>query len=482
MKGLTIVLFVAFFAALALIPQAQASANLSVNASVPTGTLLQGQVIAADLTIKNNENFPVRIYKIGVHYDWMAEGTFYELNLGNAYVQIESNLEGRPGQILLSCDRNAQVGYHQYFFRLEITRYNTQAAAWDMDVVNSPVEYIYVDSPLRQQALTLLQSANETLAMAKASNYSSKGARADLINATDALNMGWNSYNANEFSAAMDDSYRVSLYLNDAKTLESNYLASLNATRALKGLVNNKLAVLAGSGSPGVRSLVNESMSHLTQADVYVTAEDWPAAAAQIELADGIADRALNAQYMYQQNATEIEVARTDALNAISLADGAITMADRLSISTAGSLLSDAKGRLDAARADFNSSLYRNATKEANVAEAFAVQAMKTEADYRIQQAREKISTVGTLKSPAANAGLNESRTVYNVSVSYYTKEDYSSAIENAHRAYVLANNTSETEKLWKQQYPLNSVVPGFGATACIAALLAITYLYRRRG
>ncbi|MGA9140717.1 MAG: hypothetical protein WBZ29_10860, partial [Methanocella sp.] len=90
MKGLTIVLFIAFCVALTLVPQAHAYANLSVNASVPSGTLLQGQVLAADMTVKNNENFPVRVYKIGVHYDWMADGTFYELDLGNSYVQIES--------------------------------------------------------------------------------------------------------------------------------------------------------------------------------------------------------------------------------------------------------------------------------------------------------------------------------------------------------------------------------------------------------
>jgi hypothetical protein len=259
---------------------------------MPTDTLLQGQVIAADLTVKNNENFPVRIYKIGVHYDWMADGTFYELNLGDAYVQIESNLAGRPGQILLSCDRNAPVGYHQYFFRLDITRYNTQTSAWDPDSVTGSIEHIYVDSRMRQQALTLLQMANDTLAAAKSSDYYSKGARADLINATDALNRGWSAYNGNDYQAAMDDSYKISLYVNDAKTMESNYLASLNATQGRIDLVNNKLSVLAGSGSPEVKSLVNESMSCLKQSDDYVAAEAWTLAADQIALADRLTQKA----------------------------------------------------------------------------------------------------------------------------------------------------------------------------------------------
>jgi hypothetical protein len=482
MKSLIIVLFVAFFAAMTLVPQAQASANLSVNASVPAGTLLQGQVLAVDLTIKNNENFPVRVYKIGVHYDWMADGTFYELDLGNSYVQIESNMAGRPGQILLSCDRNASVGYHQYYFRLNITRYNTQTVAWDPDTVTGPIEYVYVDSQMRQQALALLQMANDTLTTAKSSNYASKGARADMANATDVLNHGWSAYNANDFKTAMDDSYQITLYVNDAKAMESNYLASLNATQGRIGLVNNKLAVLAGSGSPVVKSLVNESQSLLKQADVYVADEAWALAADQIMLADGVADRALNAQFMYRQNVSEIDTARADALNAIGLAGDTITLADGLASSTANRLLSDAKSKLDAARADFNSSLYHNATKAANVAEALAVQSMKTDADYHMLQAREKISLVGVLKSPPANKELNSSRNAYNESVSDYAREDYRSAIDNAVRAYALANNTSATEQLWKQQHPLNSVIPGFGAMACIVALLAIAYLYRRRG
>ncbi|MGA9141171.1 MAG: PGF-CTERM sorting domain-containing protein, partial [Methanocella sp.] len=433
-------------------------------------------------TVKNNENFPVRVYKIGVHYDWMADGTFYELDLGNSYVQIESNMAGRPGQILLSCDRNASVGYHQYYFRLNITRYNTQTSAWDPDSVTGPTEHIYVDSQMRQQALTLLQMANDTLAAAKSSDYYGKGARADLINATDALNRGWSAYNANDYQAAMDDSYQISLYVNDAKTMESNYLASLNATQGRISLVNNKLAVLAGSGSPEVKSLVNESQSHLKQADDYVAAEAWTLAADQIALADSIVDRALNAQFMYRQNVSEIDTSRIDALNAIGLAGDTIALADGLASSTANSLLRDAHSRLEAARADFNSSLYRNATKMANVAEAIALQAMKTEADYHMQQAREKISLTGTLKSPPAIEELNSSQNAYNDSVSDYAKENYRSAIDNSIRAYTLANNTSATERLWKQQHPLNSVIPGFGAMACIVALLAIAYLYRRRG
>ncbi len=482
MKGLTIVLFIAFFAAMILVPQARASADLSINASVPSDTLLSGQVLSADLSVKNNENFPVRVYKIGVHYDWMAEGTFYELDLGNNYVQIESNMAGRLGQILMSYDRNASIGYHQYYFRLNITRYNTQTAAWDQDTVTGPIEHIYVDSEARQQALMLLQAANDTLATARSLNYSSKGARADLANATDVLNRGWSAYNANDYVAAIDSSYQISLHVNDAKTMESRYLASLNATQGRIGLINIKLALLADSDGPDIKSLVNESRSHLNQADAYIIAEDWTAAGNQVSLADSAVDRALNARYMNRQNASEINTARADALNAIGVAVDTIRLADRLASSTANSLIADAKSKLDVAQADFNSSLYRNATKAANVAEALAIQAMKTDADYHMQQAREKISLAGTLKSPPANEELNSSRNAYNDSISDYARENYRGAIDNAIRAYSLANNTSATDRLWKQQHPLNSVIPGFGALACIVALLAIAYLYRRRG
>jgi hypothetical protein len=473
MKGLATLLLAAFFGTLALAWPAHAATDLAVNASIPSGTLLQGQVVAADVTLENNENFPVRVYKIGVHYDWMPGSTFYALDFGDSYVKVESNSAGQPGQILLSCDRAASVGYHQYFFKLDLARFDTSSASWVSDTVITPVSCVYVDSPYRQQALALLRSANDTLAAARALNFSGKSARQDLANATGSLDDGWNAYYVNDFARAMDASYEVTLAINHAKNVESEYQANRNATCDSIELMYIKLGVLSGSRIPEVLRLVNESRSHLQQASDYLEAEDFSNAFKEIMVAETTAERAFVTQYAYQMDENGTDQDRIEAIAAIDAASVAIDQSIGLTAPSAGSLLKDARLKLELAVADFNASGYRNATNRANVAAALAMHAMKTDADYRLQQAREKIALAGPLKSPQARDGLNASLQAYNDSLSLYAREEYAGAIAAADRAYALANDTALAEKAWKEASPFGAAAPGFEAIAGLVALAA---------
>ncbi|CAJ37845.1 hypothetical protein RRC65 [Methanocella arvoryzae MRE50] len=460
------------------------AANVSVNMSLPSGTLLQGQIMAADLAVHNNENYPVRLYTIGVHYDWMPEDTTYMLNFGSNYVQVESNTVSRPGQFLVSCNKNTSVGYHKYYFKLDITRYDTASSSWVNDTVVTPEGHIYVDSPSRQQALRLLQEANQSLNDARAMNYSSKAAKADLFNATNVMLDGWSAYNSNDFEMAINSTFDVTQMIRNARASENDYQSKKNVILDSVKAVNVKITTLSGADSPESRRLINESLSHLQQASIYLDAEDFNKAKAEVTTADIAVNNAVNAQYYYLITSNQTDESRDVARRAIDSAMEMISHTDILTSASAGNLLTEARNELDLAMAAFNASQYLNASNKASVAQALAQQALKAEADYHLQQAREKITTAGKLSSPAANDELNLSREHYNLSLSNYAREDYRNAIIQADLAYTLANNTTATEAAWKKDHPLSGPAPGFGLlqtiTVILAAVLAIIATRRR--
>jgi len=458
----------------AMAPVAGASSNVSVNLSLPTDSLLQGQVMAADLDIRNNEDYSVRIYKVGVHYDWMPEGTYYSLDYGNSYVQVESNTQTRPGQFLISCNKNTSVGYHKYFFKIDITRYDTASAAWVSDTVVTPPGYLNVDSPFRLQSLQLLQDANQSLNDARSANYTSKAAKLDMFNATSDMLDGWSAYNSNDFEKAINKTYNITLNLRQARTSESDFLTKKNIMLDMINAVNTRIVTLSGSDSPETRRLINESLSHLRQASLYLDAEDLVKAKSEVVAADTAINNAINAQFHYQAETNQTDESRSIAQNALDSARQTISKSDNLTSVPAGNLLREARTKMDSAMADFNDSAYINATNKASVAQALAVQAMKSDADYHQQQAREKISNIGQLSSPAARDELNESRTYYNQSLSDYARDDYRNAVIKADIAYALANNTTITEAAWKKSHPLNTAIPGFGAVPALIAILSV--------
>lgn len=464
---------------IAIVPDSQASTNVAVNATIPSDKLLQGQITTTDIVIINNENFPVRIYKIGVHYDWMSEGTFYALDYGNNYVQIESNNRAQPGYMLLSCPDNASIGFHQYFFKLDITRYDGASASWVADTVFTPAQFVSVDSPLRQQSLDMLKEANESLFHARSLNYSGKTARSDLINATESMNEGWSAYNSNDFRRAINATYNVTLIINHARNAENEFLAKKAVISDITYRVNEKIAMLSSSSSPDTKRYLNESLSHLRQSSMYLDAEDFEDSKKEALIADSSVNNAINAQYYYQIETNNTDASKELARLSIDAALESLHKSDGLTSSTANSLMREARNKLEAANVEYNATHYLNATNKANVASALAEQAIKTEADYHQQLAREKINSVGAVNSTQAGIDMNYSRAYYNESLSSYAKGDYRNATLQADQAYILANNTTVSELEWKNNQA--KAIPGFELFLALIALSGVLCLMNKR-
>jgi|GEM_PF-4045201 len=483
MKGMkTILVLILIFAFMVISAGiASAAVNVYVNATMPYDVLYQGDITSANITVKNNENFPVRIYSIGVHYDWMPTNVFSSVDFGGNYVQVESNGVTSPGQLLIQCDNNVTTGYHSFYYNVNLNWYNSYTAVWVNETVVQPGT-IFVESPLKPQALQELQFANKTLSDAKNANYQSKRAIGDVNNATDSMNDGWSAYNSNDYHRALDDSNNVINNISDAKIWEKDYLDNRSAVEVTVSSVNDKLNSLRGTTDPDTIKSINDANGYLNQTMQYINAEDFVSAQQYAHMADNAADKAINLQFLSSLRANQTANSRELAQSAMNDAQNNLNNASNMTSAAAIGILSDARYKLADAIDFFNKGDFDNATSSANVASTLVSQANGEEASYRMMLAHSKIASLGDLKSPDAKDLMAQANYEYNLSGNDYISSDFKGSMAHADNAYKLANDSAAAEQKWHDSNPLSAVTPGFGAIAALLALAAIFILKERKG
>jgi hypothetical protein len=482
MKGMKTIILLIFIMALIAIgaDTASAAVNVFINATMPYDILYQGQIISANVTVKNNENFPIRINSVGVHYDWMPENVFSSVDFGGSYVQVESNGVTTPGQLLIQCNENVSTGYHSFYYKVDLNWYNFYTSTWLNETVVQPGT-IYVESPMKPQALQDLQFANNTLADARNATFISKRAIANMQNATDRLSDGWSAYNVNDFGRAINDSHDVIGFVRDARIAEKNYRDNSSEVERLVLSVSDKLKSASATGDPDTRSALEEANMYLNQTRQYIDAEDFHSALASVQKADQSADHAINLQFYYTLKVNDTEAAKGKAQSALDKAQASLDNASNMTSTSAQGILRDARFKMEDATLKFSQGDYANATITANVVSTLVDQANEEEASYRMMLARNKIASAGELKSPDAKAMLANASRIYNQSEDDLIASRYPDAIANADSAIKLAGDAAAAEQKWRDENPLNAV-PGFEALAVLLALSAIFIINERKG
>ncbi len=480
MKSIILLIFAMAFIAVS-IDVASASVNVYVNATMPYDVLYQGDIVSANVTLTNNENFPVRIYSIGVHYDWMPESVFSSVDFGGNYLQVESNGKTSPGQLLIQCDNNVSTGYHSFFYTVDLTWYNAYTATWVNDSVVQPGT-IYVESPFKPGALQQLQFANKSLSDARDANYSSQRAITDVNNATVSLNDGWSAYNENDYQRAVNDSNDAIGYLADAKISESDYAAKKSVVENKVVSVNDKLKSVAGTVDPNTKQLVNDANNDLNMTKQYIDAEDFLSAQKYVDMADSAADNAINQQFYYNLKTNQTDAAKGVAQTAIDTAQANLDNASSMTSTSAASILTDASLKLSEASDFFNDGDYSNATIKANVASTLVGQANSDEATYRMMVARNKIASAGDPRSQDGKDFLAKANQEYNTSTSEYIGNNFTGSAIHAASAYDYANSSITAEQNWLNSNPLSAISPGFELLAALLALGAIFIVKERKG
>lgn len=482
MKGKTsVILLIIFMVFIAFgADMASAAVNVFVNATMPYDVLYQGEIVSANVTVKNNENFPVRVYSVGVHYDWMPEGVFSAVDFGGGYMQVESNSVTSPGNLLIQCDSNVSTGYHSFYYKVVLNWYNSYTGIWINESVVQPGT-IYVESPLKPQALQELQFANKSLSEAMDNGYISSRAIADVNNATSLLNDGWSAYNTNDYGRALNDSLTVLNLTADAKIAEKNYRDNVTGIEKIVSSVNDKLKTVSATTDPDTKSAIAEATGYLNQTRQSIDAEDFLTALTSANLANGAADKAIQKQFYYSLKANQTEAAKGKARAALDNAQAAVDNSSNMTSTTAQGILRDAQVKLGEATVMFDKEDYVNATITANVVSSLADQAESDEASYRMLLARGKITSAGELKSPDAKNMFDNATRLYNQSENDFISSHFKDCILHADMAATLADNATATDKSWRDSNPLSTVTPGFGILAALLAIGLIFMLKERK-
>jgi hypothetical protein len=481
MKGLkyvTLLIFIMAFATFS-IDMAGAAVNVYINATMPYDILYSGEMSSATVTIKNNENFPIRVYSVGVHYEWMPENVFTSMDFGGGYVQVESNGMATLGQLLIHCDDNASIGYHSFYYKVQLEWYNSYTGAWLNETVTQPGT-IYVESPQKPYALQELQFANRTVSDAKNANFSSRRAVQDLQYAIDSLNDGWSAYSQNDYARAINCSHAAIDFISDAKIAERGYQENASEVEKIVMRVSDKLSSLNSTDDPGIRSAMGEAQEYLNKTRQCMDAEDFAAAMKYANLADESAENALKLQFYSSLKASEREEAKKKADAAMDSARTSLDSALNMTGESSRSILDDAKEKLGDAAVLFSQGDYDNATIAANVAASLVAQANAEEASYRMLLARNKIASAGDLKSQEAKALLDEAKAEYNQSEYDYGGGRIAEAAGHAASSMRLIDDAMLAERKWRDENPIYAAAPGFEALAAIAAMGAAWVLCRK--
>lgn len=479
-KSVAILILIGAFIAVG-INTANAAVNVYINATMPYDVLYQGEVVSANITVKNNENFPVRIYSVGAHYDWMPANALTFANLGGDYVQVESSETRTPGQLLIEGDNNVSTGYHSFYYNIALSWYNSYNTTWINESVVQPGT-IYVESPLKPEALQELQFANGTLSGARSTNFTSRKGADNIQKASDTLNDGWSAYNMQDFGRAINDSHLVIGYVTDARSAEKNYRENASEIERIVLSVNDKLKSVKSTTDPNTLNAIQEALGYLNRTKGHIDAEDFVSALTYANLADQAADRAIQQQFYYFLKTNETEAAKTSAGSALDMAQKSLdNAANMTSVSSVG-MLNDARSKMSDATLLFGGGDYGNATIKANVVSTLVTQANSDEANYRMMLARNKIASAADLKSQGAKELLANASREYNRSESDYTANDYLGAIVHADAAMKLANDSAAAEQKWRDDNPINTVTPGFEALAMLLAFGAIFIWKERKG
>lgn len=480
MKSIILLLMIMAFITVS-IGMATAAVNVYVSATMPYSVLYQGDMTSANLSIQNNENYPVRIYAVGVNYDWMPDNVVSSVDFGGGYVQVESNGKASLGQLLIKCYDNVSTGYHSFYYNVNLNWYNSYSAAWVNETVVQPGT-IFVDSPLKPQALQDLQMANQSLSSVKNNVFKSKRAIADIDNATSTLNDGWSAYNTNDFHRAINDSDDVVDLVVDANMSERDYQNNVSQVEIVVISVSDKLNSLKGTTDMAALNAINESNGYLGQAKQYIDAEDFAMALQYAQLADKSAENAVNLQFYSSLKENQTQAAGDSAQSAINAARDSLDNASDITSAAAKGILDNAKLKLADASSLFTQGDYANATTDANIVTSLVGQAYSAEASYRMTMARSMISSAGQPKSADAKDLLAKANGEYNLSRSDFNDNDFKDAAVHASNAYDMANQSAAAEQKSKGNSPLSAATPGFEAMAALLALTAIFLVKERKG
>ncbi len=114
-----------------------------IEASVSTvfsdSTPSPGQLVAITITFQSNTNQQLKIYYLGIHFDWMATDGFYGLDLSDNPVVVPAMSNYTAQSFTIIVPASASIGPHNYYIGVDGLDSSSNAFSWDSSTSNIEV-------------------------------------------------------------------------------------------------------------------------------------------------------------------------------------------------------------------------------------------------------------------------------------------------------------------------------------------------------
>ena len=234
---MTILITAFLFGSVSALNQNEASVSLAWLQQSP---YYQGTSASAMITFRSNSSEELKIYNIGLHFDWMPSDSFYGRNLSENPVTISPFGSHTFETITILIPADTSVGQHTYFVGVDGLEGDAPSAfSWD-----SPIMVVEVRGGSQKTFNQLLPEIASKISLANNASYQSPEAQSLLESAKTAYSDAVVHSTEGSWLDAISSLDSASDYLDEAETAEQNFNASVGQRNQLLIVVGGIAAVI----------------------------------------------------------------------------------------------------------------------------------------------------------------------------------------------------------------------------------------------
>ena len=179
-------------------------------------TVCPGDTVSVRITLKSNYAEQLKIYYIGIHFDWMDPDGFYGSDLSDNPVIVPSYGTYIFDAIAVQIPLNVTAGSHSYFVGIDGTEgVSFSSFSWD-----SPASTVQIHGLIEKIYSDLAPEVKSKLDAAGIANYGSAEARSLLQQAQYEYNLAHSLANEERWNEAISSLYNATDLLEQADVAE----------------------------------------------------------------------------------------------------------------------------------------------------------------------------------------------------------------------------------------------------------------------
>jgi len=183
MKGFPLVLIAIFISIICIFNVCLVSAleegDISVTPSWSKSTPSQGDSVTVTLRLTSTSSEQIRIYRVGLHFDWMAEGSFFTLDLTGDPVTVPSQGLQIFDALAIQIPAEVSVGSHSYYVAID----GAEAPYYDSFSWDSSSFTVEIQGSSSKLYAAMLTQLDENISSAVNAGYQSSEAKSLLAQA-----------------------------------------------------------------------------------------------------------------------------------------------------------------------------------------------------------------------------------------------------------------------------------------------------------